>query len=291
MASYPVWNGKTALLPTESGSVFFDGTFTEPQLNHPECIAFDRDGHIWCGGERGEIFRIAKDGSEIREIASTGGFTLGIALDGRGNLYSCDLKHAAVFRIGIATGKAEKLADGDRQGRRMKTPNFPVIDHGRNVMYVSDSYSPAEPGPGIWRIDLETGACEMWDERPFHFANGMALAPGGRSLYVAETFARRISKVEIDDEGMPGGRTVVTEIDALPDGLAFDAAGRLYISCYEPSLIYRWSEKSGLQLLYYDPEAHTLCHPTNCAVFGDDLYTANLGRWHVSRISGAVGVS
>ena len=45
-----------------------------------------------------------------------------------------------------------------------------------------------------------------------------------------------------------------------------------------------------LELLIDDPEAHTLCHPTNVA-FGTDLFNSNLGRWHITRTEvGAEGL-
>jgi hypothetical protein len=40
---------------------------------------------------------------------------------------------------------------------------------------------------------------------------------------------------------------------------------------------------SRVELLIDDPEAHTLCHPTNCAFRGTELFNSNLGCWHVTR--------
>ena len=93
-----------AALPLERSSVFFDGLFSEPRMNHPEGLAIDPDGNVWCGGEEGEIYRIAADGSAIQLMTTTGGFTLGMAFDQHGRLYTCDLKHAAVFRFDPASG-------------------------------------------------------------------------------------------------------------------------------------------------------------------------------------------
>lgn len=217
-------------------------------------------------------------------IASAEGFTLGLAYDGKGTLYMCDLKHAAVFKLDMSTRILQLFADGDEEGNKINIPNFPVIDSENGCLYVSDSHHPEKEGPGIWRFDLASGQGEMWYNGPIRFANGLVFSTGRDAIYVAETFARRISKIPILADGRPGDKQIVTQVDALPDGLALDLQGRLYISCYEPSLIYRWSESSGLDLLYYDPDAHTLCHPTNCALQGNDLYTANLGRWHISKI-------
>src|SRR5437764_14856597 len=87
------------VIPFERSTVFFDGVFSEPRLRHPEGLAIDAEGNVWCGGEEGEIYRITADGSTIEQLATTGGFTLGMAFDQQGWLYTCDLRHAAVFRF------------------------------------------------------------------------------------------------------------------------------------------------------------------------------------------------
>lgn len=272
--------------------VFFDGVFSEPRLNHPEGIAVDADGNIWCGGEVGEYFRIAADGSSIKLMGSTGGFTLGLAFDTQGRLYGCDLKHAAVFRLDPSSGALDQFATGDGT-QNMRIPNVPVVDPQRNCLYVSDSHDFHAAGPGVWRFDLETGAGSLWYDRPLRFANGMALSADRAWLYVAETFARRVVRIPILDDGSAGeAELYLSEIPGLPDGLALDVAGRLYVTCYEPSRIYRREADGQLQLLIDDPEAHTLCHPTNIAFRGTDLFNSNLGRWHITRTAvGVAGVS
>ena len=275
------------ILPMTQASVFVDGTVGDPRLNHPEGIAVDDDGNLWCGGETGEIYRIAADGSAIELIATTGGFTLGIAFDRDGHLFTCDLAHGAVFRLDVASGQLDHFTE--REVAPVGVFNFPVVDTERNCLYVSDSHGPEIAGPGIWRFDLETGAGAPWFEETTNFANGMALSLDRSALFVVETFARRVLRVPIQNDGSPGAAEVfIDEIERLPDGLAFDREGNLYISCYEPSRIFRARPDGTLELLIDDREAHTLCHPTNCAFRGTDLFTANLGRWHVTKIE--VGV-
>jgi gluconolactonase len=270
------------ILPLDSAEVFFDGIFSEPRLRHPEGIAIDASGDILCGGETGEIYRISADGSGIETVASTGGFILGLAFDSDQNLYACDMYHSAVFRLDTRTGDLVHFANG---GGEMRIPNFPVIDVSRNCLYVSDSYDPKVKGPGIWRFDLESGEGGLWYDRTMTFANGMALSPDKDHLYVAESFAGRVIRISIDENGNPQESDLFLDgIDRVPDGLAFDTAGNLYISCYEPSRIYRVSPDRQIHLFIDDPIAHTLCHPTNCAFRGEELFTANLGRWHITRI-------
>src|SRR5689334_4573477 len=64
-------------LPLDHASVFFAGQLSEPQLNHPEGVAVDAEGRVWCGGTAGEIYRLAPDGSALELVASTGGYALG----------------------------------------------------------------------------------------------------------------------------------------------------------------------------------------------------------------------
>lgn len=276
------------ILSLDNAEIFFDGVFSEPRLRHPEGIAIDKSGDVWCGGETGDIYRISAEGSGIELVASTEGFILGLAFDDEQNLYACDLRHSEVFRLDTRSGRLDHFANGGG-GKNIRIPNFPVVDSSRNCIYVSDSYDPKERGPGVWRFDLESGEGDLWYGKPMSFANGMALSPSGDYLYVVESFAHRVIRISIKGDGAPGEIEVfVEDIERVPDGLAFDADGNLYVSCYEPSRVYRVSTGGEITLLLDDPEAHTLCHPTNCAFRGEELFMANLGRWHITRIATGV---
>ena len=54
--------------------------------------------------------------------------------------------------------------------------------------------------------------------------------------------------------------------------------------CYAPSRVYRRDPSGELELLIDDPDHSVLCHPTNGVLRGDKLYTANLGRWHITEV-------
>lgn len=274
-----------SIIDITQAEIVYEGSITEPRLNHPEGICVDQEGNIWCGGETGEIYKLSSNGTQLELIATTGGFALGMAFDHKGYLYVCDNKYSAVFRLDPSTKELQKFAVGGN-GQSIKIPNYPVVDVQRNVLYVSDSHDFHNEGPGIWRFDLDTGEGELWYTHNLRFANGMALSTDGQTLYVAETFAKRVTKVTIHQDGSVGASEIlVKDLGGLPDGLALDLEGNLYISCYEPSRIYRYLCAAGeLQLLIDDPEAHTLCHPTNMAFQGKNLYTSNLGRWHITRI-------
>jgi sugar lactone lactonase YvrE len=259
--------------------VLFDGIFSEPRLQHPEGVAVGPDGWIWCGSENGQILRVAPDGSQIEEVASTGGFVLGLAFDDDRALFACDLKHTAVFRLDLAS---RQLARFTQPGIRI--PNYPVVDHARGRLLVSDSHAFGTPGPGVWAYDLATGDGGLWYAEPLVFANGMALTADGQGLLVCETFAQRVTLVPVLEDGSPGqARIYATNLPGLPDGLAFDNAGTLFVGCYEPSRILRIPPGGGRAEVYIEDEtAHLFAHPTNIAFDGPRLYTANLGRWHIT---------
>ena len=266
------------LLDMSAARVFFDGIFTNPRVAHPEGVAVHSDGSIWCGNEIGELLRIDEDGKAVKRLGSTDGFLLGLAFDKAGNCFACDLKHSAIFRYDAGTRRFERFASSG-----IRVPNYPVVDEERGFLYVSDS--AGDPGPGIYRYHLATGDGGLWYAGPTRFANGMAMAPDGRSLYFVESNVPCVSRVAILPDGSAGSATrVVSDVANVPDGLAFAPDGSLFICCYEPSRIY-WMRRAGeLELLIEDPKATTIAHPTNIALKRDKMYTANLGRWHITEI-------
>ena len=115
----------------------------------------------------------------------------------------------------------------------------------------------------------------------------MALAPDGDAILVCETFAKRITRVPIHADGSAGkAGTYAADLPGLPDGIAFDDAGALYVGCYEPSRLLRIPPGGGpVEIYIEDATAHLFAHPTNLAFDGPTLYAANLGRWHITRIA------
>ena len=231
----------TPLLDISAARVFFDGIFSSPRVAHPEGVAVHRDGSIWCGTETGDLLRIAADGSSVARMAGTDGFLLGLAFDSAGNVFVCDLRHACVFRYDAESRRMEKFASSG-----ILVPNYPVVDEARGVLYVSDSRGNGNPGPGIFRYDLGTGEGGVWCSEPMDFANGMAMAPDGSGLYVVQSDAPCVSFVPILSDGSAGlVRLVTRSVENVPDGLALAPDGTLYISCYEPSRIYRLAACGG----------------------------------------------
>jgi gluconolactonase len=115
----------------------------------------------------------------------------------------------------------------------------------------------------------------------------MALSADERFLFVAQSHTDDVLKVEIREDGTAGQREVYARgLERIPDGLAFDVAGNLYVSCYASDNIFRVTPEGIVSQLAYDRAGTILARPTNIAFGGpsnDYLYVANLGRWHINR--------
>ncbi len=259
-------------------SIFADG------LDHPESIAIHPDQSVWAGGEAGQIYRISADGKEISEIVNTGGFVLGIAFSPDLSwLAICDLKNKCVWKLELKSKTLTALrTNGNDQA--LITPNFPVFDKKGNL-YVSDSGNFRQVNGRIWKFTPD-GMGSVWHPGPFSFANGMALNAARDQLLVVCTWLPGVEQVEIDTDGNPGERKILVHIpETCPDGIAIDQKGRVYISCYAPNTIFSFDLNDGLTTVVHDWESHTICNPTNIAFGGHNrqqLYIANLGRWHIS---------
>ena len=274
-----------SLLSLSAASIFCGGIRSPHRLHHPEGLLVDPlDGAIWCGGEGGELYRIDPDGHSVRTVACSGGFALGLCMDRQRRIYVCDLHHQCVV-IFDPQGQELGRLFGHEGDESLQIPNFPVLGPDERHLYVSDTRRAG--GPGIWRFDLASGQSTLWLRETCSSANGLALAPDGTALYLVESHLPGVSKVPILPDGRAGRKETLVPLPAdEPDGLAFAPDGTLWISIYHPSRIYRYHLNSRkLECVIEDATTDLLHHVTNIAFRGtDELFSANLGAWHITRI-------
>src|SRR4051812_14995569 len=96
-------------------------------LDHPECLALDRAGNIWAGGEAGQVYRIDSSGA-VTTVATLGGFNAGIAFSPIDKaLYVCNAK-LGIFRV--SDDGQHSLFAAEVGGRKITCANYPVYDRG-----------------------------------------------------------------------------------------------------------------------------------------------------------------
>ena len=268
-------------------SVLVDG------LDHVEGVAWGLDGYCYAGGEAGQIYRVNVGRGTAEQIADTGGFILGLALDANHNIYACDTRNRAVMKI-TPDGSVSKYSAG-AQDEPFYVPNYPAFDADGNL-YVCDSGDWKADNGKIYKVRPDGGG-EVWTRELCEFPNGLCMGPDGTSLFVAMSLnPPRVAEIAIAPDGSAGDvRTVVELPGAVPDGVAFDTDGNLYIACYRPDRIYRYGSAGQLDILADDFQGTIIAAPTNIAFCGADrdiLLSANLGRWHITRYeTGATGIA
>ena len=269
------------LIPIDRFEIFATG------LDHPECVAFDRDGNLWAGGEAGQVYRIDPSG-KVEQIATLGTFNAGLAFSPTGDLIICN----------PASGLARISKDGATQSfathageQKLICTNFGVFDRAGNY-YVTDSGQWQKGNGCLCRFNPD-GKGEVI-AGPFGYANGLALTADERTLFMVESDRNRVWRFELDEKGSVVRQGIHAEdVGRMPDGLVLDAAGALYASCYASDDIHRISAGGKVELFAHDRWAILLSRPTNMA-FGindddrDTMYVANLGRQTITR--GKIGV-
>ncbi|MGA7341071.1 MAG: SMP-30/gluconolactonase/LRE family protein [Terracidiphilus sp.] len=263
------------LLEKEAFVSFCDG------LDHPEGLAFDNEGQLWAGGELGQIYRIDPAG-KAEEVTRLGGFCLGLTFSASQELW---VSNSGLHRLMRIDRCGRVLAQIDSvNSKPLTTPNFSVFDRQGNL-YFSDSGLWDKGNGRVCRLRPE-GTAEHF-AGPFAFANGLALSADDQFLFVAESQRDRVRRIPILSNGDAGEPEIyVSGMARIPDGLALDAEGNLYVTCYASDCIYRVTPEGAVDLLAFDPEGTRIARPTNVAFGGpqfDDLYVANLGRWHIGK--------
>ncbi len=261
-------------IPIDSFEIFARG------LDHPECIAFDRDGNLWAGGEAGQIYRIDSSGT-VTLIANVGHFCAGLAFSPRDELFVCvaDVGIVRVERDGGYSVFADRAAD-----HTIVYPNFPLFD-AEGSLYATDS--------GNWK--QRNGYVLRWTPEgkgqivagPYGYTNGLALTADGRSLFMVESDTDSVHLFDVREDGsLSNGRIFARDVGRLPDGLALDADGNLYVACYASDEIHRIDPSGRMHLVATDRYAILLGGPTNLAFGGadfDHILVANLARQTITR--------
>jgi sugar lactone lactonase YvrE len=199
------------------------------------------EGCVYTGTADGAIWRIAHDGSRLDRIADTGGRPLGIECYPDGRLLVCD-STLGVLLVDPRDGAVERvLASVD--GRPMRFCNNAAVAADGTVWFSDSSTRFGQPR---WRDDLvqdtRTGRLLRLDPSGqvsvvldgLAFANGVALAPDGSFVAVAETGARTVVRHWLTGPAAGRRDLFVAELPGHPDNIATGSDGLIWVTLASP---------------------------------------------------------
>lgn len=169
----------------------------------------------------------------------------------------------------------------DRVGNDKCQMNDCVADPEGRVLSGSWFYDPNGEYPlgKLMRVDTD-GRVAVLDEG-IHLANGLAFSPDYRTLYFADSAARRIYAYDYNPQsGETRNRRVLVQVtsdEGLPDGLTVDAEGFLWSAQWYGSCVVRYDPDGTVER-----QLPTPAKQTSCLTFGGpdftDLYITSAAR-------------
>lgn len=281
--------GAVCLVAVSAAGIAAGGlTAINPDSAYPEG-AFVQDGVLYYA-EMGNDRVMRWDGATNTVVWSRPGCApTAVARGGDDQLVVLCHREAVVARIGL-DGETIGFVAEDAAGRRFVTPNAATND-GRGGVYFSSSgqFSPGASARGAV-LYLDPAGVLRRVATGIHYANGVALTPDGRRLFVSEHLARRVLAYDVADDGSLSKATVFLRLDDIepddpgrgwevgPDGLAVDRAGNLYIAEYGAGHLLIVDSRGALRATIDVPERYI-----TSVAFSDDqsrLYiTAPADMW------------
>ncbi len=263
-------------------------------VDHPESIGIGPAGEAYCTGTGCQVYRLNLDDNSFEQFSSTEARCLGTAVDADGNVYAA---HTAGNVLKITPSGDVSVYAVPEEGEQFHCTNYPAFDR-QGRMYVSESGDwSGDINGGIFRIEPGDSVARRWYPEMVDTPNAIALDAEERHLYFVETFGAGIARIPINDDGTPGTLQRVLHMPRhVPDGIAFDTDGRLWIACHRPDAIYIFDLSTNrLTLFAEDWMGEALRGPTDVAFAGpnrDILLAASLDNLVVHRFDnpGAIGI-
>lgn len=184
-----------------------------------------------------------EDPDGIFGLPGANGLILG---DLPGTIFVADHGNRAIALLDLAT-KEKTLLANQYDGKLFSSPNDLVMAADGSVYFTDPPYgldgfnaSPHKETEfnGVYRWHPD-GRVTLIDDS-LTMPNGVILSPDGQTLYVAvsDPTAAQLFAYDLDTDGMPTDRRMIADMTAmvgdahpgLPDGLAMDTDGRIYLA-------------------------------------------------------------
>jgi sugar lactone lactonase YvrE len=209
-------------------------------LGFPEGPRWKR-GHLWLSDMHGgSVLQFDMQGNRT-EVLEVRGQPSGLGFLPDGRLLVVSMKERHLLRLDpegpVVVADLGALVPGDL--------NDMVVDE-RGRAYIGnfgyDGAKGEEPRPTCLVLVTPEGRARVVAEE-LAFPNGTVILPGNRTLVVAETLGERLTAFDIEKDGSLARRRVFAELpDRMPDGIAADAEGAIWVSCFSTDEFLRVRE-------------------------------------------------
>ncbi|SAK72608.1 SMP-30/Gluconolaconase/LRE-like region [Caballeronia glebae] len=239
-------------------------------LTRPECVlALDNDTLIAAHGAGGYSVVTSDGAVSHRLIDSETNFARtyvpnGIALAQDGRVLFADLgkTHGGLFSVD-RRGQMDTVLDAV-DGVPLPPSNFLTEDEYRVLWFTVSTRKI--PRSQAWNHEVTDGFIGVIDAAGARivadglgYTNEVAISPDRRWLYVNETYAQRVSRFPL--LGTPtapvlGTRETVATLNGadLPDGLAFDVHGGLWLTCIASNRVLLVRPDGDVQIILADTD-------------------------------------
>ncbi len=190
-----------------------------------------RDGLLWVSDVNGKkVYTIAPDGTPT-VMAEVPDRPSGIGFLADGTPLIVSMRDRSLKRI--ENGKLTLHADVSALVKG--EINDMVVDKKGNAYVGSMGYNlfageKFEPG-ALVLVTADGKAQKVADG--LHFPNGPVVTPDGKTLIVAESWGKRLTAFNIEDDGTLSGRRVFADLgDYTPDGITLDKEGCVWLAAF-----------------------------------------------------------
>lgn len=284
-----------------------DFEFTASGLARPECVLTSASGRLYVSDSRGGVQVIEADGRQTRIGSEPGLIPNGIALMRDGSFLIANLGEAGgIWRITRDGKVAPHLTQVE--GHTLPRVNYVYVDEQERLWFCISATDSGD----IYPMDARTGSIILQDAKGcrivadgLQYTNECRLDATGNYLYVNETFGRCLTRFAVAPDGTLSARETIARFTGagdLPDGLAPDAEGGVWVACIGSNRLYRVARDGSVHTMIDDADpacanqieaalaARTLTRPqlaaargrrlpniTSIAFGGPDLKTGYMG--------------
>lgn len=173
---------------------------------------------------------------------------------------------------GLVVGQGRTLAVIDRAGEpHVLAEVEPGLEHNRFNDAKSDAEgrlwagtlsTVREPGvAGLYRLDPDGLVTRHVENTTI--SNGIGWSPDRTRMYFIDSTTQRVDEFDFDPgAGELSNRRTLVEVDpkdGLPDGLAVDAEGRVWVALFGGAAVHRYSPEGRLEAVVRLPTSNVTC--------------------------------